>query len=372
MSEEPGCTHVIGSDRIVGFCPFCRTAAAEVEAASLRARLASCEGRLAEAAAGMEQAVRERDEARAAAMELTLRSRLGAYRELAAKHADALHELNVLRFTQDAIRAERDAARATEAENRAATAETLRLAVIASRGRAENERDAAIARAEAAERQNAQWATQGQELTAALIAVSSALGEGQDESVTLLDVHERVRAMREERDTERAAREKAEAALAEMRQTFAPIIADTKPWHYDSGYYVCPSCDGTIRNHTTDHELGCRWLAASRLLDAPDAGSALLAERDRERAALAAIACRPNQHATSNAPCCTARAGLMGTGGSALIAELRARRKVCEAAAEMAAWDWTHLLVDHPDADDVRADAKRLDAALAAVPKETA
>lgn len=198
------------------------------------AEIASLRARLAEAAAGMERAVRERDEARAAAMELTLRSRLGAYRELAAKHADALHELNALRFTQDAIRAERDAAiaRATEAENRAATAETLRLAAIASRGRAENERDAAIARAEKAERdaalERADWADAAMQ-----------------------------------RDAERAAREKAEAACAEMREAIAALLQE------------CDECD----------ESPGRWMhtgstVSTAAIEAQQtkAGSALLAE----------------------------------------------------------------------------------------------
>lgn len=55
--------------------------------------------------------------------------------------------------------------------------------------------------------------------------------------------------------------------------------------------------------------------------------------------------------------------------------ELAALRKVAEAARELVSeWDWQHLLVDHPDSEQVREDVARVDSSLAALsssnPKE--
>lgn len=225
---------------------------------SMAAAILDLRARLAEAAAGMERAVRERDEARAALAKEVARD-------------------------DDITRLHRH--------------------LIA-------ERDAAIARAEAAEQRaderaaHATWqATEWNADTAALRQCAIELGE--DGSPTR-EVYKRARA-------ERAAREKAEAACAEMREAIAALLQE------------CDECD----------ESPGRWMHTGSTV------SAAAVEAQQTKA------------------------------GSALLVELRARRKVCEAAAEMAAWDWTHLLVDHPDADDVRADAKRLDAALDAVPKGT-
>lgn len=128
-------------------------------------------------------AERARADAGASACEVGLRNQLGLERELTAARADL-------------AAAEREADRwrhglPVEGDYVCPTAQ---------------ERDAAIARAEAAERQCAAWAESGTEMTTALARVSEALGEGGDGSVTLLDVHERVRALRER--TEAAERER--------------------------------------------------------------------------------------------------------------------------------------------------------------------
>lgn len=53
----------------------------------------------------------------------------------------------------------------------------------------------------------------------------------------------------------------------------------------------------------------------------------------------------------------------------ALSAEVRALREVVAAAHELARWDWLPLLVDDPNAADVRDGVAQVRAALAKVPR---
>lgn len=215
-----------------------RARKAEAEIASLRARLA-------EAAAGMERAVRERDEARGLLLEY--RRSVGV--------------------------------RSIEAEQ------------------------AALARAEAAEQRaderaaHATWqATEWNADAAALRQCAIELGE--DGSPTR-EVYKRARA-------ERAAREKAEAACAEMREAIAALLQE------------CDECD----------ESPGRWMHTGSTV------STAAIEAQQTKA------------------------------GSALLVELTARRKVCEAAETFFA-SWTG---DVPMVDlHVRMTVLR--AALDAVPK---
>lgn len=49
--------------------------------------------------------------------------------------------------------------------------------------------------------------------------------------------------------------------------------------------------------------------------------------------------------------------------------ELEALRKVAEAAREVTSWDWSGLLVHHPDSETVVKDVSSLEHALEAVPQ---